>query len=184
MDKKDELIILIAKARRGDEAAVAKVVELGKDRLYRYCLMLTRRRESAEDLCQETFLRALQKLNQLSEPGAFYGWLCQLAKNIYIDQLRLSSSKETPTSAVVPEAPAREPFVGEITGESDTGILVRTILSHFDPEDRHLLLLVDMEGHSYLEASEIMKVSENAVRSRLHRIRQEFLKRYKGGETN
>lgn len=159
---------LIKRARQGDEAAIAELISRVQDRLYRYCLMLTHRREVAEDICQETLIKAFQKLERLTQAEAFMGWLYQLAKNIYVDQMRLKSASETPQDQITEQASAAP--------DSDLILTVQKVLSQFEPEDRHFLLLVELEGYSYAEVAEIVGLSEDAVRSKLHRLRQEFKK--------
>lgn len=155
---------LIRAVQGGDQKAFSQIIELTQDRLFRYCVLFCKRREVAEDLCQETFMRAFAKLHQVAEGQAFLGWLFQLAKNIYIDQMRLKSSQEIPSEVIRDQSAVNHPV--------DRLMMVQQALSHFDPEDRHLLLMVDLEGFSYLEASKIIGISEDAVRSRLHRLRQ------------
>lgn len=157
---------LIQKARKGDQAAISELILLVQDKLFRYCVMLTHRREVAEDICQEALIKALTKLDQLDRSEAFLGWLYQLAKNIYVDQMRLKSSSERPLEAIADQAADGQ--------DTDVILTVQKVLSHFEPDDRHLLLLVELEGYSYREVGEIVGITEDAVRSRLHRLRTEF----------
>ncbi len=55
---------------------------------------------------------------------------------------------------------------------------MQKVLSQFEPEERYLLILVEVEGRSYKEAADILEVSEDAVRSRLFRLRQSFLEKW------
>ena len=77
---KDEAV-LVRRAQQGDRAAQAALVEAYWDRLYRWLYQLTRDRHAAEDLAQETFLKALSNLGWF-EPGTnFAAWLFRIAHN-------------------------------------------------------------------------------------------------------
>ena len=63
--------------------------------------------------------------------------------------------------------------------QMESVIQVQKVLRTFDPDDRYLLLLVELEGMSYRETAEMLKTTEDAIRSKLHRLRQEFVKKLK-----
>jgi RNA polymerase sigma-70 factor (ECF subfamily) len=166
----------VKKAKTGDQEAQSFLIEHFQKRLFQFCYFLVHRREVAEDLCQDAFIKAFQSLPQLKNENAFQTWLFQIAKNLFLDFKKSAAQTETPVE---------EPLEGEITEPGmEQVFLVRKVLSHFETEDRLLLLLVELEGNSYKEAGEIVGVSEDTVRSRLHRLKTEFLKILKKVETN
>lgn len=162
---------LVGSAQGGDERALAALIELTQDKLFRFCFMLGRNKEGAEDLCQEVYLKAFRSLAKIKNPAAFPSWLYQIAKNLFIDL------KRAETEPLEPEDESTSP-------NYETALHVREVLSHFETEDRVLLLLVELEGQSYKEAAETLETTEDAVRSKLHRLRQIFLKKFDSGETN
>lgn len=165
---------MVEAAKAGDSTAWRELIEATQNRLYRFCIVLCGDPVRAEDLCQEAYLKTFDKLSKLDKPAAFLDWLFRMTRNLYIDQVR-SRSKE------VLEEPGEE-------GEGAPAALaehlaVHETLSQFEPEDRYLLLLIDMEEYSYKEAGAVLGISEDAVRSRVFRLRQEFLKKWGQGET-
>ena len=164
---------LIAAAQKGDIVAWRRLIESSQSRLFRFCVVLCGDPLRAEDLCQEAFLRAFASLDQLKDSQSFMDWLFRMTRNLFIDGLR--KAREIPTTAEAVEESAGPEFQEHLA--------VHQTLSQFEPEDRLLLLLVDMEGHSYGEAAEILGATEAAVRSRLFRLRREFLEKWRGGET-
>lgn len=165
---KDKLKILVPLALKKEAKAQAQIIELTQNRLFKFCMLLGNNRELAEDLCQEAYIKAFDQLHKLNAADTFYPWLCQIAKNLFFDFKRKQKEK-------LSEA---EEIKNTQTQNSDLDeiIQVQRVLAVLEPEDRYLLLLIDLEGLSYKETAEQLKISEEAVRSRLHRIRQEFLK--------
>jgi RNA polymerase sigma-70 factor (ECF subfamily) len=167
---------LIQKAAKSDERSQSELISLTEKKVFKFCLLLSGRREIAEDLCQDVYLKALTHLHQLKKPEAFQGWLYQIARNLFLDFKRHSTQKEIPQE---------EPLAGQSELPStDLSLEVQKALSHFETDDRILLLLIDLEEYSYAEAAQVLHMTEDAVRSKLHRIRQDFLKIIKKSETN
>lgn len=163
---------LIEAAKAGEKKAWRALVEATQTRLYRFCLVLCGDPVRAEDLCQEAYLKCFDKLSKLDQPSTFISWLFRVTRNLYIDQVRANREDATADMAETSANP-----------EYAEAFAVHEALSHFEPEDRWLLVLVDMEGYSYKEAGGMVGISEDAVRSRLFRLRKEFVEKYNGRET-
>lgn len=167
---------LVRQALDGNESAQSELIDLTQAKLFKFCLLLGHNKELAEDICQEAYIKAFLNLKQLKQSENFQGWLYQIAKNLYFDLKRSSSQKETP----IEELP-------DTFAESSDWLLVinvRRVLSQFDLEDRYLILLIELEGYSYQEAAELTGTTEDTVRSKLHRLRKLFIKKFKSDETN
>lgn len=164
---------LILNAQDGDREAMRELIEQHQDKLYRFCVYLAGQPALAQDLTQDAFIQALEKLRTLKEPKRFQSWLFTLAKNIYLDHLRRADN--APYTAI---EDAEGILVGE-TGDCDQVLQIQAVLAHLEPEDRTLLLMVDLEGMSYSEAATAMGMKEASVASRLHRIRELFMRNYK-----
>jgi RNA polymerase sigma-70 factor (ECF subfamily) len=164
---------LVQAAREGDEKALSLVIERTQAQLYRFCLYLTGDPRLSEDLCQDTYVRVIEKLKSLREPGDFRGWLYRTAKNLYIDQWRRAKKHE-----VLPLDPAQECQNAPAGPMPELVIQIRGALACLDLESQVLLLLIDQQGYSYREASEILGISQAAVTSRIHRIRRTFWEAY------
>ncbi len=161
-----QLFNIIERAKKGDQYAQAQIIELTQSKLFKFCILLGHNRELAEDLCQDVFIKAFKSMESLQNPLALQSWLYQIAKNLFIDHKRSRKDIEV------------EP---KLFSDSDmeTVLQVQQILSQFEKDDRFLLLFVEMEGMSYKEASEALDITEDAVRSRLHRLKLAFIKKFK-----
>lgn len=172
----DDLSALVRRVQKGDEKAAAELISAVQSSLYKFCLFTSRKREIAEDLCQETLIKALQNISKLENPATLMGWLYQIAKNLYVDLTRSAAFRKNVSEEELVEA----------AGDSDLEAVVHVqkVLKDFEPEDQHLLLLIELGGCSYKEAAESVGMSEDAVRSKLHRLRQQFMQKYNAAKSN
>ncbi|MBL7669750.1 MAG: RNA polymerase sigma factor [Bdellovibrionaceae bacterium] len=159
---------LVAAALKGEETAKSELIRFTQTPLFKFCVLLGNSRESAEDLCQDVYIKAFRNLDQLKNSEAFLGWLYQIAKNLFLDRKRTEKS----TTHLIPDHKSPDSTPESI-------LQLRQILSQFETEDRYLILLIELEGQSYKEAAELISCSEDAVRSRIHRLRHELLKKLK-----
>lgn len=161
---------LVKAAMQGDEKAMGQLVDATQNDLYRFLYFLCGSGPLAQDLCQEAYVKAFQNIRDLDDPVKFMGWIKAMARNLFIDFTRKKSNQN------------EEDFAEENVEVMDTAegseteqvMIVRETLTQLETESREVLILVDMEGHSYIEAAEILGITESAVRSRLHRARQQF----------
>ena len=168
-----EVAELVNESLLNNSTAQAKLIELTQNKLFKFCVLLGNNREQAEDLCQESYVKAFISLTKLSDPKSFYPWLCQIAKNQFYDNRRkYKDSLAKQADQIEDEADFSDPAYESI-------LMIRKILASFDEDSKFLLLMVELEGMSYSEAAEVLKTSEDAVRSKLHRLRQEFIKKMK-----
>lgn len=170
LDSSEQLESLVVSAQKGDSAAFTSLMEKSQTKLFRLFLYLTNNRQLAEDLTQDTFIRAYEKLKTLREPKNFRSWLHQMGRNVFLAHVRLHKNSKLHPLEKAPEAG------DEGRGSSLTGLSIdiHAALSSLDADERWLVLLVDYQEHAYSEAAEIIGVSEAAVRSRLHRARQQL----------
>ena len=166
---KEELKALVPLALENDQRAQAKIIDLTQNRLFKFCVLLGHNRELAEDLCQEAYIKAFASLKKLDTPESFYPWLCQIAKNLFFDHTRKQKEKLGDGESD-DEGSSTESNMEDI-------VQVQKVLKSFDPADRFLLLMIELEGMSYKETADQLKTTEDAVRSKLHRLRQEFVKK-------
>jgi RNA polymerase sigma-70 factor (ECF subfamily) len=97
----DREISLIQRAARGDAEAFSTLFDNHHQAVYEYCLWLAGDPDLAEDITQETFIRAHKNLHRLGPPWKIRAWLCRLARNLYIDHYRQHPFVES----LDPEAP-------------------------------------------------------------------------------
>jgi RNA polymerase sigma-70 factor, ECF subfamily len=141
-----------------------------RPQLYRTAYAWCHDPAQADDLVQETVLRAISNLGTLKEEGAWKTWLYKIMANLHRDWLR--RRREAVDIDGVELA-------GEDCPESNaerarTVRVVRAAVAALNPEQRKVLTLVDLEGFAYHEVSEILDVPIGTVMSRLSRARQQL----------
>src|SRR5262245_35616665 len=149
-------------------------------RLRRFALALTGRSVEADDLVQDTVERALRNLDRF-EPGTrIDSWLYRIAQNLWIDKVR--AAKVRGTMVDLDEAAAAL-FDGERAAETRT-LLSNTLcaLGELPEDQRAVVFLFLIEGGSYKEAADILKVPIGTVTSRLARAREALAQRVFGSD--
>jgi RNA polymerase sigma-70 factor (ECF subfamily) len=136
-------------------------------RLQAYAIMLTRDRALAEDLLQETALRALRAQTQFTMGTNFTAWIYKILRNEYISSLRRKKRAPVP----IEDMPAE--FLSK-RGEQENDVLSREIIQAMDKlqhGQREVLILICASGLSYEEAAEALGCSVGTIKSRLWRAR-------------
>ena len=147
------------------------------DAVYRFALRLTASPADAEDLVQETFLRAYRSWDHYTLGTRAKSWLFTICRNAFLRQRQQENRRsEVVQQASTPEAPLFMPaYHDDPEGTFFTGLVDQTILDHIDkipPEFREVVLLSDLEGLSYAEAAAVLDVPLGTVKSRLFRGRK------------
>ncbi|MFC4808405.1 RNA polymerase sigma factor [Paenibacillus sp. GCM10023250] len=136
--------------------------------LYRYCLSLTRSAWDAEDLVQETCLRALPVMNgSVAHPNPT-AYLLRTAKNIAVDQSRRKKRAERALAAMQRSEAALSRFYGD---SAELTAMLGLLLGHLSPLQRTVFLLKELFGFKNGEVAAKLSTSEGAVKAALHRAR-------------
>jgi RNA polymerase sigma-70 factor (ECF subfamily) len=139
-------------------------------RLHAFARVLTRNREAAEDLLQDTIVRAL-RAHCSFEPGTnMLAWLCTILRNQHISGLRRRRHEAMP----IEDLPDSAASVGPSQYDSIAIGEIRRALLKLSPEHREVLLMVAAAGLSYGEAAEICGCAVGTVKSRVNRARNEL----------
>ncbi len=176
---------LLEAIRRGDGDAFETVARAHAPRLFRFALRLTGRREDAEDLVQETLVRALPALRRFEGRARLSTYLVRSLGNIWKNRLRSQKRSrivawfggagereedESPGIVAVDESPSPlQRLEAQARAEE-----VRRAVALLEPNRRLTLLLREVEELSYEEISEMTAVPVGTVRSRLARAREEL----------
>ncbi|HEX6558409.1 MAG TPA: sigma-70 family RNA polymerase sigma factor [Longimicrobiales bacterium] len=147
------------------------------DAVYRFALRLTGSPADAEDLVQETFLRAYRSWDHYTLGTRAKSWLFTICRNAFLRQRQQENRRsEVIQQASTPEAPLFMPaYQDDPEGRFFTGLVDETILAHIDKipaEFREVVLLSDLEGLSYAEIANLLQVPLGTVKSRLFRGRK------------
>lgn len=141
------------------------------DKLVRFCCRMTRDEGRAEDLAQETFLRALgnQSLLNTLSTAQQKSWLFETAHNLFCDSVRRSAKEQELLERFTP-TPGEEP--ADDTAASAMGqVELNSVLSHLADNDRALFTLRYDAGYTAAELARLTGQPAATIRTRLHRIR-------------
>ena len=168
----------MAKIARGlrerDMELLADLVERCQHRLVRYLLYLIGRREYAEDLAQETWVRVLQRGSQYNGRQRFDPWLFAIARNLAIDYLRKKrKAVQTDSLPNDPDAmlllPSSDPSPFEAAARSEDAMRLAGRLQILPPLYREALLLRFQEDMSLPEIAQVVGAPVTTVSSRIYR---------------
>src|SRR5512138_2638711 len=170
---------LLAAAQRGDRDAIGKLLERHQARVYRFGMRMCRVEEDAKDIVQETLLAAARTLPEFRGASSLSTWLYTIARSFCIKQRRRSKFAPEAVESLDTGAPARAvvelPDPGRGPDEVLHGRRVEATLEEaigaLEPMYREVLVLRDVEGLSAAEVAEVLGLSVDAVKSRLHRAR-------------
>ncbi|MHB1952052.1 MAG: RNA polymerase sigma factor, partial [Acidiferrobacteraceae bacterium] len=143
-------------------------LERARPRLYRVAYSWCRNASLADDVVQETLIKALRHQRQLRDPGAMDAWLFSILANCYRDHFRRQKEEEDIDEMELP---------GDATpetehGENEVVRLVRAAIMRLPEGQRQVLTLVDLEGLSYEEVAKVLSIPTGTVMSRLCRGRR------------
>jgi len=165
---------LVRKARRGDERAFGQLVRKYGRAAYAVAYSVTGRHEDAEDAAQESFLVALERLEECRSPERFAGWLMTIVRNRSRNLVRRESLRET--DPVPLSASSRTPTPERETERSELQEVLREALDGLSEVQREIVLLHDLEGWKHREIADRMGLPSGTVRSHLHFARKALRK--------
>ncbi len=148
---------------------------------YGFAMRLTSQSAEAEDLVQETYVRAFRFFHRYDENLPFSSWLFRIMTNVHIDMIRRRGRMKTTSLNQSMNADGATWDVADQNSHADAALLERSLdepiqlgLKSMTPEFRIAVLLADVEGMAYEEIAEIMNTSVGTVRSRIHRGRKQL----------
>jgi RNA polymerase sigma-70 factor (ECF subfamily) len=177
---------VVLEARRGSDAAYRELVRRYERPVFSLVFRMVRDRELAEDLTQETFIKALNALASYRPEFKFSSWIFKIANNAAIDQLRRREvdtlSLDGSPSAETPDAVEATALQVGSKGESpldemearEIGGAIEEAIGKLRPEYRACILLRHVEGLAYEEISEQLNLPLGTVKTYIHRARNEL----------
>lgn len=157
---------LVRRAREGDRGAYEKLVRRYLNMAYAVALAELADRGDAEDAVQDSFITALERLDECRDPSAFAGWLRRIVRNRARsvrrrERVRETDSLESAGSAASPRDPGRD------LDRSETRTRLRAALSTLTEVQRRVVLMHDLEGYRHREIAVELDIPEGTVRSHL-----------------
>ncbi len=172
--------VLVEKTKLGERTAFAELVELYKDKIFNYLYRLTGSREDAEDLAQETFLRAYAKIDTFDTTLRFSPWIYRIAQNAAVDMMRrrkpmlyldepIASDTESGIAwQVASDCPGPEEQVSFTHLKSE----IEETIMQLPTAYRAVLLLRYTQEMSYEDMARTLELPVTTVKTRLHRARE------------
>lgn len=175
---------LVARLRQGDRHAFEELVIAYQHRVFGVALRMLGNRAEAEEIAQETFLRAHRALPDFRGEARLQTWLYAIASRLCLNRLaspdrRLVRGDDEALAA----APSDEPSAAARLERAERDAAVREAIAALPEERRIVVVLRDLEGLSYEEIGEVLGLEPGTVRSRLHRARLDLknkLERFTG----
>jgi len=180
-------LALAGQARQGDHAAFAELVNRYGNKIFRLARHITQHDQDAEDVLQETFLKAFSHLDQFQGASKFYTWLVRIGVNESLMRLRRRKGNRTVSldePADLDGAPPREVASGQAGPEEQYGreelrVTLSNAIDTLAEGYRTVFLLRDVEGFSTEETAQMLGLSISAVKSRLLRARLQLREKLK-----
>jgi RNA polymerase sigma-70 factor (ECF subfamily) len=179
---------LIGRAQAGDVAAFEKLIDAQIPRLRRFARSFAHSDSNADELAQDALVKVFHSLSSYRFESSFSTWLYQIVKNCFMDSRRSEASRERVAQAAG-EASAVDRVARERSGAPDELLLAAeerarlwAAIGELPVAFRNVVVLCDVEGFSLAEVSEIEKVPEGTVKSRLHRGRDRLASLFKEDE--
>lgn len=176
----DDEAAVVAQARTGDAKAFNELLRRYERKIFRLALHITQNREDAEDVLQETFLKAYEHLDQFQGQSKFYTWIVRIAVNQALMKLRkrksdrsvsLDDTIDTGEDTVAREIAAWDENPEQQYGREELNRILTSAVDGLTPIYRAVFVLRDVDGLSTEETAEALDLSVPAVKSRLLRAR-------------
>ncbi len=190
--KRLEVIILtdeelVKKSVNGDELAFEELVFKYEKLIYSVCYRMFNNKEDAMDCTQDTFIKIYKNMEKSIGKGSFKSWICTIATNTCLDELRKRSKKSTvsidahydnDTSNVKIDIPDLDPTPLDKVLMTESADVLKTAIDSLSDEDKAIIVLRDIEGLSYDDIAKSLDISLGTVKSRLSRTRKKLQKKY------
>ena len=175
---------LVQQFRQGDMQAFGALVAKYQDRIFTMVLRMCPNRAEAEELAQEAFLRAMERIDQFRGQSRFYTWLFRIAANLTLSHRRRAGRVKFRSIDLMDEAGGSqaaglaEEAAGRRPGRPDEAAMtletqrrVLAAMDDLDDEFRIVLVLRDIEDMEYDQIAQVLDLPAGTVKSRLHRAR-------------
>lgn len=172
--ERDQERLLIGRVHAGEEAAVRELVDRHKDRLFAFIWRMTRHEQDAEDICQETFLKAFAAIDSFSPQYRFSTWLFTIGYRISLNRMRRKPVRTVDVdlsaiSSAVEDVKREELF--ESPDAVELKDCVWQAVDQLSPPQRATVLLFYRHEKGCQEIAKVLEIPVATVKSHLHRAR-------------
>jgi len=180
--------VLIEQCRRGDSAAMERLILKYQNRLYNVILRICSNPDDALELTQETFVKIIENIGRFQGKSSFYTWAFRIAMNLTINFCRKNArlgirSLDSDESEIGDRTTQMlRDFLSNEKSPDPAGVaqnrelcqIVTQSIAKLDEDHRTILVLRDIEGMSYAQIAEVLGLEIGTVRSRISRARGKF----------
>ena len=161
-------LLLVEPSQAGNRAAFGSLIDRHYKSIYRFAFQYTGSHHDADEICQETFLRAFENIRKLKDGACFKGWIFMIASNLLRKRARRIKREKTldmenPGSVVMKLAEDKsiQPF--EILSTKEKTMIIHKQLQQMPEHMRLVSILILMEGLSQKDAAGILNCSQASV---------------------
>jgi len=159
----------VRRAREGDVAAFEWLYGIYHRRIYGLCLRMAGDATTAEELTQDSFVRAWQKLHLYEPTWSFGSWLYKVAVNVVLSERRASRRRARWIAVDEETEPVADPESG---ARPEAGLDLEKAMAQLPPKARAVFVLHDVEGHQHREIARLTGIAVGTSKAQLHRARR------------
>ncbi len=179
---KQRIAELVNEVQKGNGSAFDELYKLTSERAYFVALEFTKNNQDAEDILQESYVKALSKINELDKPESFSSWLNQIVANKSKDFLKkrkpmLFEAEENEVFEVIPDENT-EFSPEENLDQNELQKTVMEVLDELSEEKRACVLMMYFEELSVGEIAETLEIPEGTVKTRLFSARKDLKEKF------
>ena len=159
----------VGRAQEGDTSAYEALYHENVGRVYALCLRMTRNTAQAEDLTQEAFIRAWQKLNTFKGDSQFSTWLHRLTVNVVLTSIKRQKKRYEKEFAVEGVQEIDSPIRNTTPG---TKMDIEKAIATLPFQTKQVFVLYQIEGHTHAEIADMLGIATGTTKAQLHRARK------------
>lgn len=168
---------LVAKAREGDYRAFELLFERHRALVYRFVYQMSRRRDEAEDVTQEVFVRAYQNLHRYRDEAKFTTWLLRIATNLGTDRARMSTRRQAleqkeATGALLWMTSGEIEDPNDNLAQYQLGEILKSAILSLPDHHRNVIVMRDIEEMDYPDIAATLGCSVGGAKLRVLRARR------------
>ena len=162
-------LLTVRRAQGGDRRAFEQLYRLHVNRVYGLCLRMTGQHTQAEELTQEAFIRAWERLDSFRGESAFFSWLYRLTFNVVLGDKRSRQRREARVVETEDLEALAHPAQGQRPG---LRVDLEAAIATLPPGAREVFILHDVEGYKHEEIAAIAGIAQGTSKAHLHRARR------------
>lgn len=167
----DQINQWVKRSQQGDQAAFSQLYQHYYKKLYLFCLRMTSDTGSAEEVLQESFIKAWRGLPKFRQDSSFYTWIRQIASRLVIDKVRLKESNIWHNAVEIEESSFHSAKENHQGMGLDKAIDLEKMISLLPKGARSVFVLHDVEGYTHTEISDLIGIAQGTSKAQLTRAR-------------